>query len=1163
MKPIKLVIDGINSYNTKQEIDFLKLTEKGLFGIFGKTGSGKSTILDSITLALYGQIPRKTVEYINSDRNKAVVEYEFEIGSKDNRSVYMVSRRFKKSGKNSTRTDYARLMKKNDDGEYDVVEDGKTYVDSAIRDIIGLSYDDFLRSVVLPQGKFSEFLTLGGKNRRDMLERIFKLGEYGSELNDRIAKRRIGVSNEIDILNARLGEYSEIDDDLENILEKEAKEKKGQYILLKEKKEEELKKLEEGREIFDLLSNRDKEIEIRNGLDEKREEINNIQTILDDNKVATMIKPSILEKRSLSCEIKKLDEDLKSLSKLHEEAEKNLENFRKEFGNYSMKKDGLVKIAEIRNILSHIFETLNNKSLSLNIIKKSNDDIYKLNETLKAMVEERDRLQNDLKEIEDTGKNIGEKIEDFNEKSIYRRDIDNYINELSDDLNKLDKIEKLGLDIVSSRERLKDLHHEKKELEDERDNLDIEEMSYKIKEIIKKQGMEICPVCNNHLHKEILGENGDESICSLGDTVGCNQDLVKTDFIEEVCVDSIENIYKKEVVTHLKKIELDIRRIEEDIVKKETTISMYKKSISHSLDNIFKNLRENAYVLEDIKKSGIEENSKDNMEKNSEAVSNEDYTFNMGYLEKFEDDSMEKNLEAVSNEDYTFNKGVLDRSKILKIHERLKKISDENKKKSDEILKLIDDRNRLRERYKDKLKQHEEYTKIINAEDKRLVQLQSNIESHTESVKIADQKIEEGKNKIYILCKNNENIVTEIKNISGIDIMDIEKNIDTHENIDTKKNIDTQKNIDAKRNIDIQKNIDTHESIDAQKDIEINELIDKLVKYEDYVSKKFNDLRMIIESSQKDYNLQKDRLLSTKTQYDVKFDLEAKKSDEIKSLLDKYEFADEDDVLSKCIEEDVEKNYKKIVDDYNKSVSESKIRYEIIIEKLAGRKIDKEELFKMEENFSILEKDVDTIYADFVRTEKRLMDVQEAMKTIGEINKILSTKKKLLSNIKVIEDLFRGNRFVEYLSQLYLKNIVIDASTRLYEITNGRYVLEIGDNYQFVISDNFNGGIRRAADTLSGGEIFLTSLSLALALSSQIQLKGSAPLEFFFLDEGFGTLDAQLLNLVMESLEKLHSKTLSVGIISHVDEIKDRIPIKLIVKMDEENSSSVVKIVET
>jgi exonuclease SbcC len=67
-------------------------------------------------------------------------------------------------------------------------------------------------------------------------------------------------------------------------------------------------------------------------------------------------------------------------------------------------------------------------------------------------------------------------------------------------------------------------------------------------------------------------------------------------------------------------------------------------------------------------------------------------------------------------------------------------------------------------------------------------------------------------------------------------------------------------------------------------------------------------------------------------------------------------------------------------------------------------------------------------------------------------------------------------------------------------------------------------------NSLSGGEVFMTSLALALALSSKIQLRGKYPLGFFFLDEGFGSLDQEKLDKVMSALEKLHDKHRMVGV---------------------------------
>ena len=148
---------------------------------------------------------------------------------------------------------------------------------------------------------------------------------------------------------------------------------------------------------------------------------------------------------------------------------------------------------------------------------------------------------------------------------------------------------------------------------------------------------------------------------------------------------------------------------------------------------------------------------------------------------------------------------------------------------------------------------------------------------------------------------------------------------------------------------------------------------------------------------------------------------------------------------------------------------------------------------------------------------------------------------------KRIRTAFKGNAFIEYVAQSKLSYIAREASVILSKISGGSYALEINDSAEFIIRDNKNGGAIRPSDTLSGGELFITSLSLALALSSSIQLNGAAPLEFFFLDEGFGSLDDDLLDTVMNSLERLQSKKRSIGIISHVETIQARVPLKLLV----------------
>lgn len=154
----------------------------------------------------------------------------------------------------------------------------------------------------------------------------------------------------------------------------------------------------------------------------------------------------------------------------------------------------------------------------------------------------------------------------------------------------------------------------------------------------------------------------------------------------------------------------------------------------------------------------------------------------------------------------------------------------------------------------------------------------------------------------------------------------------------------------------------------------------------------------------------------------------------------------------------------------------------------------------------------------------------------------------LLERLGKLQAVLKANAFVEYLAEEQLMQVSRAASERLGELTRRRYGIEVDSGGGFVIRDDANGGVKRPVGTLSGGETFLTSLALALALSAQIQLKGEYPLEFFFLDEGFGTLDQELLDMVIGALEKLHTDRLAVGVISHVPELRARLVRKLIVQ---------------
>lgn len=182
-----------------------------------------------------------------------------------------------------------------------------------------------------------------------------------------------------------------------------------------------------------------------------------------------------------------------------------------------------------------------------------------------------------------------------------------------------------------------------------------------------------------------------------------------------------------------------------------------------------------------------------------------------------------------------------------------------------------------------------------------------------------------------------------------------------------------------------------------------------------------------------------------------------------------------------------------------------------------------------------------------IRAERDYEDIERRHARWTELEQQNSELQQVLNRLQTLQGVFRGNGFVEFIAEEQLMQVSYEASMRLGKLTRQRYAIEVDSTGGFVIRDDANGGTKRPVTTLSGGETFLTSLALALALSTQIQLRGEFPLEFFFLDEGFGTLDQELLDTVVTALEKLHTDRLSVGIISHVPELRARLPRRLLV----------------
>ena len=168
----------------------------------------------------------------------------------------------------------------------------------------------------------------------------------------------------------------------------------------------------------------------------------------------------------------------------------------------------------------------------------------------------------------------------------------------------------------------------------------------------------------------------------------------------------------------------------------------------------------------------------------------------------------------------------------------------------------------------------------------------------------------------------------------------------------------------------------------------------------------------------------------------------------------------------------------------------------------------------------------------------------------------LNGEQKRLDLINELLKSLRGRALAEFVAKIYLETITARANNIASMLLEGKFTLCFKDG-EFVVLDNLNGQEERSVGTLSGGETFLISLALSLAISEAISNEANHNLDFFFLDEGFGTLDNELCDTVISALYKLQNQNLKIGVISHVDLLKERINNKLIVTKTENEGSKI------
>ena len=214
----------------------------------------------------------------------------------------------------------------------------------------------------------------------------------------------------------------------------------------------------------------------------------------------------------------------------------------------------------------------------------------------------------------------------------------------------------------------------------------------------------------------------------------------------------------------------------------------------------------------------------------------------------------------------------------------------------------------------------------------------------------------------------------------------------------------------------------------------------------------------------------------------------------------------------------------------------------------------------------------DTLVGNLAAWDKETQHIETTLASLEEIESAMGEAREKVDFLSRLNDLANGGEqgfknvtFERYVLGAILDEVVYAANLRLQKMSRSRYSLERSDytgggrgkqGLDLAVMDAFTGQ-SRPANTLSGGETFLASMALALGLADVIQsYAGGIHMDTMFIDEGFGTLDPDTLELAMETLVQLQSSGRLIGMISHVPELKTRIPAHLEVTRGDEGSTA-------
>ncbi|MGG1759203.1 exonuclease subunit SbcC [Bacillus velezensis] len=1117
MKPILLTIKGLHSFREEQTIDFAGLSGAGVFGIFGPTGSGKSSILDAMTLALYGKVERaanNTHGILNHAEDQLAVSFTFALQS-GHRVSYKVERVFKRTDETKVKTALCRLIEIKD--EQTVLADKANEVNKKVEELLGLTIDDFTRAVVLPQGKFAEFLSLKGAERRHMLQRLFNLEQYGDRLVKKLRRRAQEAAAK---KNEMLAEQSGLGDAGEDALkqaEQQFHEANERLEAAEKKRVRAKERFENHQEIWNLQTERDEYERREKKLEERRPYITELTERLKEAETALALEP-YADRYTEAVRRKQRAEQEHELAKRKSEAEtvsftRQNEAYEAWRAHKAEQEPKLVKEEELYQRLSAIEQKLLEAKKEA---EKTNAEHSKKEEEYEAASKQLAAVKDRLTRGQNRQNELKEELKAVQVTADERKKCQTAAQLAAGFQQTQEQITKERANLTTQLKNVEKLNGESESLT-AKAKTEEEDITRAYQTLQTVYHM----VCETERSLKAAAERADKTQADLRRR---SEEARTAALTKELS----EKLIEGKPCPVCGSTQHDRPRSAHETFSPDT-------AVQEQLQQVEALLSEAAALSQEVltAKVALEEQSGR-------------FTEECPFLQS----ARVPELEAASS----ISGRPLD--------EAFSAVRLEWKQMKQDMLSVKEKVTRLISAHQQTVKQAEQLAERIRYEEKEADRLRHSLE---ELESLSESRLNQYNEVCGDIPPNRIDSWQASIDEKDRQAEECEKRIETSiaflkEHEEEKERLQEMKHRLERERLELhyaserlQQVIDGYEQElgTAAEETSISAKLEAVRQELQLLKSKEQSLFDALKQAQQSLNDAKGResgsLMSLR---DAETSLEKAQNDWRVRSKDTG-FTEPDQVKKSLLPQGRAEEMKKEIDEFLDTSKQLSANISRVTDKLADRRISEEEWTASVSLLKQAEAESGAAMEEKGAQAKAFAVMQKQHKRFKEIEAELKSWQTQIDRLDKLQSVCKGNTFVEFLAEEQLESVARDASARLGALTRQRYAILVDSEGGFVMRDDANGGVKRPVSSLSGGETFLTSLSLALALSAQIQLRGQYPLQFFFLDEGFGTLDQGLLDTVVTALEKLQSDNLSVGVISHVQELRARLPKKLIVHPSE------------